>query len=74
MLLVFPVVTCPSTFQMVDAYCIKLVDSPEMTPDDGEALCGTLGGRLIWMTSVEMYDVIVAVIGTYLHIQIPTHL
>ncbi|OWF46245.1 hypothetical protein KP79_PYT15465 [Mizuhopecten yessoensis] len=61
----FTVTLCPSNFQIVGgAYCIMLVTSQTMTPADGDQYCQTEGARLVWMTSVEKYDAIIAIIQT----------
>ncbi|XP_069137262.1 uncharacterized protein [Argopecten irradians] len=57
------VIVCPTDFQMVaGVYCILLVTDQKRTFADGEAYCQTRGSRMIWMTSVEKFDTIVAVI------------
>ncbi|XP_060067239.1 uncharacterized protein LOC132547498 [Ylistrum balloti] len=54
---------CPLEFQIVsDAYCILLVTNQSLTATDSDEYCQTKGGRLIWMTSVEKFDAVEAVI------------
>ncbi|XP_060067242.1 uncharacterized protein LOC132547502 [Ylistrum balloti] len=61
----YTVKLCPSDFQVVaGTYCVLIVTDQRLAPAKGDEYCQTKGGRLIWMTSVDKFDAVVAVIDT----------